>query len=314
VITVFRAEGKPERTRTDYWRQVIASSIGPLEPHGGLPDQIVAGEVGAVRIAELTSRTPGGASRGRRQVRAADPHFCKIDVLVRGRGVVVQDGREAELAPGDFTFVDLSRPAYWDMSPVRLLGVVFPPAMLPLPRDELARLTAVRIPGGAGAGALGSGLARQLVGRLHEHTPADGPRLGSALLDLFTVALAGRLDRRERVPADTRQRALLWRVHAYIERRLADRDLSPEVIAAAHHVSVRYLYKLFEAEGESVADWVRQRRLDRCRRDLRDPALRSRPVSAIAARWGFPSAAHFSRAFRAAHGVPPAEYRRLASL
>jgi AraC-like DNA-binding protein len=40
--------------------------------------------------------------------------------------------------------------------------------------------------------------------------------------------------------------------------------------------------------------------------------LASRPVAAIAASWGFSSAADFSRAFRAAHGMPPGEYRRSA--
>jgi AraC-like DNA-binding protein len=52
--------------------------------------------------------------------------------------------------------------------------------------------------------------------------------------------------------------------------------------------------------------------LERSRRDLLDPALRARPVSAIAARHGFTEPAHFSRAFRAAYGRPPGEYRRLA--
>ena len=61
-----------------------------------------------------------------------------------------------------------------------------------------------------------------------------------------------------------------------------------------------------------MAGWTRQRRLERCRRDLADPALAARPVAAIAARWGFPSAAEFSRAFRAAHGMPPGEYRMSA--
>ena len=62
----------------------------------------------------------------------------------------------------------------------------------------------------------------------------------------------------------------------------------------------------------TVAGWIRSRRLERCRRDLADPSLAARPVAAIAARWGFSSAADFSRAFRTAHGVPPAEYRRFA--
>lgn len=82
--------------------------------------------------------------------------------------------------------------------------------------------------------------------------------------------------------------------------------------AAVQHVSLRYLQKLFEEEQATVAGWIRQRRLERCRRDLLDPALGERPVSAIANRRGLPSPAHFSRAFRAAYGATPVEYRRMA--
>lgn len=35
-------------------------------------------------------------------------------------------------------------------------------------------------------------------------------------------------------------------------------------------------------------------------------------MSAIAARWGLVDAAHFSRLFRAAYGLPPTEYRLTA--
>jgi AraC-like DNA-binding protein len=101
----------------------------------------------------------------------------------------------------------------------------------------------------------------------------------------------------------------LRRVHGFIEARLGDPGLSPGTIAAAHSISPRYLYKLFETQGTGVAAWIRRRRLERCRRDLLDPALADRPVSAIAARWGLTNAAHFSRAFRAAYGAAPSEYR-----
>jgi AraC-like DNA-binding protein len=85
------------------------------------------------------------------------------------------------------------------------------------------------------------------------------------------------------------------------------------MIADAHFISLRYLHKLFEAEQTSVAEWIRRRRLERCRRDLLDPALRATPVGTIAARWGLHNPAHFSRLFRASYGVPPAEFRRLAA-
>jgi AraC-like DNA-binding protein len=78
-----------------------------------------------------------------------------------------------------------------------------------------------------------------------------------------------------------------------------------------HHISLRLLHKLFEEQGTSVGRWIRERRLERCRRDLRDPAMSDLPASAIALGWGFADAAHFSRVFREAYGCPPGEYRRL---
>jgi AraC-like DNA-binding protein len=139
---------------------------------------------------------------------------------------------------------------------------------------------------------------------------SGGARLGAAVLDVLAVALATRLDRPARVPRETRQRALLRSIHALIEERLGDPALSPERIAAAQFISVRYLHRLFETQETTVADWIRRRRLERCAWDLLDPALRGEPVGAIGARWGLTNPAHFSHAFRAAYGVPPAEYRR----
>jgi AraC-like DNA-binding protein len=172
----------------------------------------------------------------------------------------------------------------------------------------VARLTGVRIPGDHGAGAVFSSLARQVVAHLDDYGPGDGARLGTTLVDLLTAALAA-LDRTGEAPSGDGQ-ALRRRVHAFIEQRLADPALTPRTIPAAHHVSLRYLYKLFEGERTGVAGWIRERRLERCRRDLLDPALAARPVRAIAARRGLVEPAAFSRAFRATYGLPPAEYRR----
>jgi AraC-like DNA-binding protein len=289
--------------------------IGPVEIQPGVVgarDQLRIDTAGAVRVAELTTGAPGGAALTRTRVRRATADLCKVDVVVGGRGVVEQDGRQAMLGPGEFTFVDLSRPVRWRMSAARLVAVVFPRAVLPVRRNGLAELTGVRYSGDRGAADLVSSMARQVARRIGELPGAAGPRLGTALLDLLTVAFAARLGRPQAVPDDTSRRAMLVRVQAFIEHHLGDPDLSPGAVAAAHHISVRYLYLLFEQQGETVAGWIRQRRLDRCQRDLLDPALSGRPVSAIAARWGLTSAGHFSRAFRAAYGLSPTEYRTLA--
>jgi AraC-like DNA-binding protein len=106
---------------------------------------------------------------------------------------------------------------------------------------------------------------------------------------------------------------MMLRIQSFIERNLADPLLSPGMIAAAHHISVRGLHKMYEAEEQTIAASIRRQRLEGSRQDLLDPGLRDRPVSAVGARWGFQDPAAFSRAFRAAYGVPPAEYRAMRS-
>ena len=311
----FRADDQPVASRVEYWRDVVSNAFGPLELQvtGGhdFTDRLVVGELGPARVAHLSMSQAGAAARTPKHVREWDPDLYKIDVQAGGRGLIEQGGRIARLEPGDFTFVDLSRPCHWVNSASRLVAVVFPKALLPLGPDDAGRLTGLRIRGDRGPGALISSLARELPRRLDEDG-AGGARLGAAVLDLLAAALAAALGRDRAVSPETRQRALLLRIRAFVETNLGDPGLAPATIARAHHISIRYLHKLFEAEETTAADWIRRRRLERCRRDLLDPELRALPVAAIGARWGLPSAPHFSRLFRAAYGVPPAHYRRAA--
>ncbi|MBP2330599.1 AraC-like DNA-binding protein [Kibdelosporangium banguiense] len=105
------------------------------------------------------------------------------------------------------------------------------------------------------------------------------------------------------------QQTLAYGIRSYIDQHLADPDLSPATLAAAHHLSVRSLQRLFHAHGISVTDWIRTRRLEHCRSDLDNPLLDHRLAYVIAAKWGFVSRTHFSRLFRATYGCTPHDYR-----
>ncbi|MFD0883634.1 helix-turn-helix transcriptional regulator [Streptosporangium algeriense] len=143
--------------------------------------------------------------------------------------------------------------------------------------------------------------------------PADRARLETVAIDLSTVFLAAIADVSRMVPAQTRQQALVRQIKSFVQHRLPHSDLSPVSIAAAHHISVRYLHHLFRQEEQTVGGYIRAQRLERCRTDLADDHQIGRSVAEIAARWGFADAAAFNRAFRLAYGVPPGEYRRHAS-
>src|SRR4029077_19054695 len=78
-------------------------------------------------------------------------------------------------------------------------------------------------------------------------------------------------------------------------------------------ISVRHLHRLFAAKSCTVAEWIRGRRLERCRTDLSDPHLRDRNITDIALGWGFSDSAHFSHSFKQEFGVSPREFRSHAS-
>jgi AraC-like DNA-binding protein len=134
---------------------------------------------------------------------------------------------------------------------------------------------------------------------------------GTGAVAGFAAALLVRLEGDVSV-LETPRRALFTRVCVFIDQCLGDPRLSPTLVAQAHHISVRYLHMLFRDEGVTVGGWIRACRLERCRRDLADPMLVGLPVHAVAARWGFADAPHFSRLFRAEFGMPPGEYRRVS--
>jgi AraC family transcriptional regulator, positive regulator of tynA and feaB len=93
----------------------------------------------------------------------------------------------------------------------------------------------------------------------------------------------------------------------YIDRHLADPDLSPASAASALRISARSLHALFEPAGTSFARHVLRRRLEECRAALLGNP--PRPVIDIAFAWGFSSLSGFYRAFQAAFGMSPGDLR-----
>jgi AraC-like DNA-binding protein len=311
-------DGIPVDQRLSFWREVTSQTFVPLDTRcesqleSSFQARLEISALGPVQAALMTG-TPHAVHRTSKLIHQNDPELCKLSLCVRGSGAVVQDDRQAELMPGDLVIYETSRPYSGRLNPgistSQMLILQFERSLFPLPPRALRQLTAARIPGDQGIGALTSGFLLQLARRFEEYSPADTARLSSIALNLLAAAFAHALDADTSVPPETRQRALTAQILAFIEQNLGDPELRPGAIAAAHHISIRYLHKLFHEHGDTVAAWIRERRLERCRRDLADPLLGSRPISAIAARWGFTSPAHFSQAFRSANGLSPRQFR-----
>ncbi|MGP8299477.1 helix-turn-helix domain-containing protein [Streptomyces inhibens] len=312
--TVFRSEGVPAADRLPYGAEGLEQTPAPLHlssdhAHDFRATQRVwdlgAVSVWSATIQQLVMRcTP-------KLIRRSAPEMYHVSLVVGGSGIVSWGDNEVVFRPSDLVINDTSLP--WEIhggrTTVTSVGVEVPKALLPLPRAMAGRTLPRRMSSRDGIGALLAQFLTQLSADTTPYQPSDGPRLGTVLTDLVAALFAHALETGNTLPTETHRRTLVLRIKRFIQEHLHDPRLTPADIAAAHHISTSYLHRLFQDEEATVAAWIRLQRLDAARRDLTDPALGSTPIHAIAARWGFPRAADFSRAFRTAYGTPPKDYR-----
>lgn len=293
------------------FRATVAGAFLPLRVESRRPDELRGALRSVVRddvhLSDLTATTHS-VERSPAMIGPSDPPMFKLSLMLSGRGLLVQDGREAVLRPGDLALYDTSRPysMLFD-DDFRMMVVMFRRSALAIPASDLDTVTAVTIAGGDGLGSVAGPYFAGLAGNLEHVAGVTGSGLVRATLELTTSVYAHQLgvDASDQDP----HHRLLRSVCTHIEERLGSPDLSPTTIAAAHYVSVRHLHEVFDADGRTVSAWIRHRRLERIRQDLLDPALADVAVSALAARWCFPDAAHFSRVFKEAYGQAPSRYR-----
>ncbi|UOE44396.1 helix-turn-helix domain-containing protein [Agromyces larvae] len=231
-----------------------------------------------------------------------------VGFMLAGSGILVQDGRELVMREGDITIYDTARPfslSFDDDS--KNFVVMLPKDMIGLPPELVGELTATRLHDEGRTSALASQFLLHVPQALHSAFPEVRYGLARTSVGLLEVLLTMALGE-ERLEQDPHQ-VLLRKIRDYIEQHLGSPDLTPGEIAHAHHISTRHLHGLFRSQGTTVSGYVRTRRLEHCRQDLVNAVYDDRPVSAIAARWGFIDAAHFSRVFRAQYGATPREVR-----
>lgn len=319
-LVAVSTEGVPPEERFAWWADMVGEKVIPVaidSPHA----PTFRGSAMGIDFGDGTqlagfSFSPMVATRQHRHIRRSDPEAHYL-MLVHGPPIgLAQRRSDVLLKVGDMALYDTSHPLdaefvdHGRLSRTTLLRL--PRASLPFPQDDVDSLLAQRLAPGTGTGAL----LAHFMAALRQQPTAPGPeevrRLGRIGTDLAHAFLAERLDAGRALPVESRQHVLRVQVEAFIERHLHDPALTPPVIAAAHHISVRTLHLLFRDQPETIAATVRRRRLERARAELADPRARHRTVADIAARWGFRSAADFSRAFRTAYGTTPTEARRSA--
>jgi AraC-like DNA-binding protein len=212
------------------------------------------------------------------------------------------DPGEQTVSADEFLLKHVGRPSHFETAPDTTARV------LVLPAAMLKPLLGGRIITGPADSAevrLLMAHANMVYTTMPDLAPAGVQAAHSTLIEL-TKAVARRcFDDAEPLLAP----ALAQAAKDLADRRLADPDLSPAMLARQLNVSVRTLQRAFTTAGESVTGYIRQRRLEEARLALTSPAGRL-SVSDLAAHWQFADSSHFIRAFKKHYGRTPTDYAR----
>lgn len=299
--------------RADVVRETIASTVvhvdidfprelGPAAVRGAITDW------GPIRVCSVHSN----ATRVERTLRLArddlEPRIF-LALQMAGTSLIVQNGREAVLRPGDLAFSDSTSPySLIDAEGIRQHFFSIPVAALALPQDSIARLAAVTLSPDDPVADLAAAYFGRLAARPDIFDGPGAEAVGLPSVELVRALLTTHLGT---APAarDSLHATLRLRIMEYVRTHLGEPNLSAVQIASAHSISVRQLYRTLEADGISLSASIRDQRLEGCRRELSGPASQFTPIAAIASRWGFADASSFSRSFRARYGMSPREWR-----
>ena len=302
--------------RTDrpaYWIDAICDAYvqlecEPLADDGGVDGEIRVDTLATLELSRVTATAQHVRRTAAKIARSTEDYFL-VSIQTVGQGMVLQDGRSASLAPGDFALYDSTRP--YDLvfdGDFQQYVLMLPGAMLRSELRDTQRLTGQRVAGTRGAGHLMISMINTLAQDIGTLEPESAVAVAASVTNILIAGLRA-LPGAQPAPLSHRAAFHLEQIKAYALQHLDEPDLNVGRIARDLRMSVSSVHRGFAAEATSISDWIWARRLDRVQRDLCEPGLRGRSVSQCAYARGFNDAAHFSRAFRARFGCSPREFR-----
>ena len=297
----------PEAERRDRLRDLFGRTITRLdfEPSPQCPLDIEA------RFRTLPGLGFASIATSATRVRRTPVHLASDDLILsvnlaggrrhaqRGREAVVREGEAVLTAGAETSRTEISKSRY----------VTFR-----LPRKPISALVSGLddcigrpIRGDTHALRLLLLYARALEGADLVADPAM-PRVAVAhIYDLVALALGATQDAAEVAMLRGAAAAQLRAAKADIIDNLGSPGLSICTVAARQRLPLRYMQRLFEAEGITFTAFVLGERLTRAHRLLGDPRFAGRPINAIAFEAGFSHLSHFNRSFRARFGQSPSD-------
>lgn len=307
----FTTSSLPSAQKAQFWTDTVSSVLFPMASSCANP----AGFDGTLRSWELGGASLCYVKSGPVTYRRERRHLVsdvEEEVLISfsGQTELVFTQNDKTLRCGRKQFVVQRGHAPYELRQAEtneILVMKLPAALLMQRLRSLDRYSSVVFNAESGAGGLLLDLFRSLPRRIVEADEITRRGLTTCLVELLALTMEGD-SRVLGSELNSVQAGHLSRAERYIRQNLANRALSPEMVAQACGISVRYLHQVFSTSGMSVSQWVRELRLIACEQQLRE-SRRKESIAEIAYQWGFGDQAQFSRHFRAYFGCTAKQLR-----
>jgi AraC-like DNA-binding protein/mannose-6-phosphate isomerase-like protein (cupin superfamily) len=243
----------------------------------------------------VCTRTPAELSH------SEDECFYMLYVL-SGYHACEQRGRTGRAGPGQIIVVDSGQPCRVEAgaTPYAVIAITVPKADLKGIQgleDKLANhVMTTRNPAAAPLFSCANLIAHQL----NHCSQRELDALYDACVTLLPIAGGCFDDDHEEKCSTSRDRPLLRELQEFIDRQVADPELSARTAAGHFGISPRYVHVLFARLGTTFSTYVSATRLDHIRAELLSPNLDHQKISELAFRWGFNDLSSFNRSFRRA--------------
>jgi AraC family transcriptional regulator, positive regulator of tynA and feaB len=307
--------GVSARERFGYWHDTIARNLLDLDFAlvGETPFEATfsCASVDALHLSRVNA-SPHKVSRSDASIARNGSDHVIVNFVLSGSMVAEQDGRTALVSIGEAVACDVRRPYSLRFDgPIDLLNIRLPRQSLVHAVAGFQRVTAVNLNRRSPLCPLAFTYCTGLLDHVALLSDVSSRNVANSLIELIAGLLIDANQGKSGALSDYRDLALL-RIKDFVERNLADFELTPTMVASALKLSPRYINQLLEPEGTSLSRYIWRRRLERAADDLRNSALNSLSISSIALNNGFSDLSHFSKAFRDRYAHSPSEYRNMS--
>ncbi|MFJ4112303.1 transcriptional regulator FeaR [Pseudomonas sp. NPDC089758] len=296
------------------WESTLAEQCGAFHPEPPLNEGIESFE-GTIMPAQMTIPGYAGAKIGTncphihrdiKDIKRDGHDFFYLVHQVAGNSTMVHCENQSTLNPGDLVLLDSSRPSDFYFSGMsEQISLVIPRHRIEVKGKGQKLKLNNKINATSRTGVVAGLITHQFFERSDEDKELEA--LMDALISLIRPSVASSENAPLSYSAKVQQTYFEKALH-YIDARLANFELNPDMIAGELGTSKRTLQRIFAQQGLSIGRYILDRRLDRCASEF-ESETDIQKISAVAFAWGFNDVSHFSRAFKTRFGVSPRCFR-----